>query len=86
MRGDVPKNGRAVEGWSPGVTWLPVQGALGWSQRSVYRFLSVYDLAQKGDFSNVGIDDLDLLSHYLLAATSTPADGCAERVDAGNVQ
>ena len=48
--------------------------ALGWSQASVYRFLNVHDLAQRGDFTNLIKCDLDLSSLYILAAPSTPAE------------
>ena len=52
--------------------------ALGWSQASVYRFLNVHDLAQRGDFTNLIKCDLDLSSLYLLAASSTPAEVIAQ--------
>jgi hypothetical protein len=42
--------------------------ALGWSQASVYRFLNVHDLAQRGDFITMIKSDLDLRSLYTLAA------------------
>jgi hypothetical protein len=48
--------------------------ALGWAQASVYRFLHVHDLAQRGDFTNLIKTDLDLSSLYLLAAPNTPAE------------
>ena len=48
--------------------------ALGWSQTSVYRFLNVHDLAQRGDFTNLAKCDLDLSALYLLAATAKRPD------------
>ena len=47
---------------------------LGWSQRSFYRFLSVHDLAQKGDFASLAKSDLELSALYLLARPSTAND------------
>ena len=57
--------------------------ALGWSQASVYRFLNVHDLAQRGDFTNLIKCDLDLSSLYLLAAPSTPAEVIAQVEERG---
>ena len=42
--------------------------ALGWSQASVYRFLNVHDLAQRGDFITMIKSDLDLRSLFTLGA------------------
>jgi hypothetical protein len=50
--------------------WLPwLKGEFGWSQRTAYRFVEVYDKVKLAKLANL---NLDVSALYLIAAPSTP--------------
>jgi hypothetical protein len=76
---------RVIVGHGDWLAW--VDRELGWSDRTVERFISVFDLSSQSKFDNLSNLEIPLSGFYLLAAPSTPPEAVDQIVSsakAGN--